>query len=63
MARFQRDIAALTNGLMAKSTDKYMTIEDIIDLSLSLLQQKRDFLRMIIREHHMIANTKISMNI
>jgi AcrR family transcriptional regulator len=57
--RFQKDIAALTNGLMANSTDKYKTIEDIIDLSLSLVQQKRDFLRMIIREHHMILHENI----
>jgi len=54
--RFQKEIATMTNNLMANSTDKYQTIEDIIDLSLSLVQQKRDFLRMIIREHHMILH-------
>ncbi len=57
--RFQKEIAALTNDLMANSTDKYRTIEDIIDLSLSMVQQKRNFLRMIIREHHMILHENI----
>ncbi|MCX6557402.1 MAG: hypothetical protein NTW95_08255 [Candidatus Aminicenantes bacterium] len=37
---------------MGQKKDKRLIIEDIIDLSLSLMQEKRNFLKMMVREHH-----------
>ena len=34
---------------------RYQVIEEIIDLSLALIQKKRDFLKMMILEHHMVV--------
>jgi len=54
--RFQSEIAEKGRVLMAQNKDKSLIIEEIIDLSLDFVQEKRDFLRMMIRDHHMVAN-------
>ena len=53
--RFQDAISTRTTALMTQSKDKYLIIEEIIDLSLSLMVEKRQFLRMMIMEHHMVV--------
>lgn len=50
--RFQEEIAEKSSLLMEQKKDKNLIIEEIIDLSLSLIQEKRNFLKMMIREHH-----------
>lgn len=50
-ARFQDEIAEKGKELMAQKKDKHLIIEEIIDLSLSLIQEKRNFLKMMIQEH------------
>jgi len=54
--RFQNEMAEKSKVLMAKNKDKYLIIEEFIDLSLDFVQEKRDFLRIMIRDHHMVAN-------
>lgn len=54
-SRFQSQISEKARALMLKTQDKYAVIEEIIDLSLDFVQEKRDFLRMMIRDHHMVA--------
>jgi AcrR family transcriptional regulator len=51
-ARFQAEIAGKTAELMEQPKDKLLIIEEIIDLALALIEQKRNFLKMMIREHH-----------
>jgi AcrR family transcriptional regulator len=54
--RFQNEMAEKGKVLMAQKKDKYLIIEEFIDLSLDFVQEKRDFLRIMIRDHHMVAN-------
>lgn len=51
-SRFQEEIAVKSKELMGQKKDKHLIIEEIIDLSLSLIQERRNFLKMMIREHH-----------
>ena len=51
-ARFQEEIAEKSKELMGQKKDKHLIIEEIIDLSLSLIQERRNFFKMMIREHH-----------
>jgi AcrR family transcriptional regulator len=60
--RFQSEIAEKSRALMAQNKDKSLIIEEIIDLSLDFVQEKRDFLRMMIRDHHMVANEHEDIN-
>jgi AcrR family transcriptional regulator len=53
--RFQDEIAEKSNELMVQEKDKFLIIEEIIDLSLTLIQEKRDFLKMMVKEHHMVV--------
>lgn len=55
-SRFQNDIAEKGKAIMGQKKDKYLIIEEFIDLSIELMQEKRDFLRMMIREHHLVVN-------
>lgn len=50
--RFQNEISKKSMELMNQDKNKYQIIEEIIDLSLSLIEEKRNFLRMMVREHH-----------
>jgi AcrR family transcriptional regulator len=50
--RFQNEITQKSRELMSQKKDKYLIIEEIIDLSLSMIEEKRNFMRMMIREHH-----------
>jgi len=50
--RFQEEISQKSRELMSQKKDKYLIIEEIIDLSLSMIEEKRNFMRMMIREHH-----------
>ena len=54
--RFQSDIAEKARVLMSQNKNKYLIIEEIIDLSIELIQEKRDFLKMMVREHHMVVH-------
>jgi AcrR family transcriptional regulator len=54
--RFQSAIAEKGRALMMQDKDKYAVIEEIIDLSLDLVEEKRDFLRMMVRDHHMVVH-------
>ncbi len=54
--RFQNDIAEKGKAIMGQKKDKYLIIEEFIDLSIEYMQEKRDFLRMMIREHHLVVN-------
>jgi AcrR family transcriptional regulator len=54
--RFQNEINERGKVLMEQNKDKYRIIEEIIDLSLTLMQEKRDFLNMMVRDHHMIVH-------
>lgn len=51
-SRFQGGISAKGMELMKQNKDKNLIIEEIIDLSLSILKEKRNFLKMMVREHH-----------
>jgi AcrR family transcriptional regulator len=51
-SRFQAEIAVKTGELMQQPKNKLLIIEEIIDLVLSLIEQKRHFLKMMVREHH-----------
>lgn len=51
-ARFQEELAEKSKELMGQKKDKHLIIEEIIDLSLSLIQERRNFFKMMIREHH-----------
>jgi AcrR family transcriptional regulator len=55
-ARFQSNMAEKAKVLMSNDKDKHLIIEEIIDLSLDFVQEKRDFLRMMIRDHHMVVH-------
>jgi AcrR family transcriptional regulator len=55
-SRFQSEIGEKGKDLMSQNKDKLLIIEEIIDLSLTLMQEKRDFLKMMVREHHMIVH-------
>jgi AcrR family transcriptional regulator len=55
-SRFQSDISKKAIALMGHAKDKCIIIEEIIDLSLDFIQEKRDFLKMMIRDHHMVAH-------
>lgn len=55
-SRFQSEIAEKANVLMRANKDKYLIIEEIIDLSLNYVQEKLDFLKMMIRDHHMVVH-------
>ena len=54
--RFQSEMSEKARALMGRDKDKHLIIEEIIDLSLSFVKEKRDFLRMMIRDHHMVAH-------
>lgn len=54
--RFQSDMMEKALVLMGQGQDKYLIIEGIIDLSLSFVKEKRDFLKMMVRDHHMVAH-------
>jgi AcrR family transcriptional regulator len=54
--RFQRDLAEKASTLMHQDKDKHLIIEEFIDLSLAFVNEKRDFLRMLVRDHHMVAH-------
>jgi AcrR family transcriptional regulator len=51
-SRFQDEIATKARELMTQDKDKHVIIEEIIDLLLSILEKKRSFLMMMVREHH-----------
>jgi Transcriptional regulator len=55
-SRFQSDILEKSKSLMIQDKDKHDIIEEIIDLSLDFVQEKRDFLRMMVRDHHMVVH-------
>jgi len=55
IVRFQEELAEKGRELMGQTKDKFLIIEEIIDLSLSLMQEKRDFLKMMVKEHHMVV--------
>jgi AcrR family transcriptional regulator len=55
-SRFQSEISEKANVLMHSDKDKNLIIEEIIDLSLDFVQEKRDFLKMMIRDHHMVVH-------
>ena len=55
-SRFQDEFAARAQDLMRQDKDKYQVIEEIIDLSLLVMEEKRNFLKMMIIEHHMVAH-------
>lgn len=55
-SRFQDDLAAKARELMLQDKDKYQIIEEIIDLSLLVIEEKRNFLKMMIMEHHMVVH-------
>lgn len=55
-SRFQGEIAGKAKVLMGTDKEKHLIIEEIIDLSLDFVQEKRDFLRMMIRDHHMVVH-------
>ena len=50
--RFQKEIAEKSKELMNQKKDKHLIIEEIIDLSLTIIKEKRNFLKMMVREHH-----------
>ncbi len=50
--RFQNEISEKSKELLNQNKDKYQIIEEIIDLSLLLVEERRNFLRMMVREHH-----------
>ena len=50
--RFQGELAEKGKELMGQKKDKHLIIKEIIDLSLSIVEEKRNFLKMMIREHH-----------
>jgi AcrR family transcriptional regulator len=52
--RFQGEIAEKSNELMKQKKDKHLIIEEIIDLSLILIHERRNFLKMMVREHHIV---------
>jgi AcrR family transcriptional regulator len=54
--RFQSDMAEKAMVLMRHDKDKHLIIEEIIDLSLAFVKEKRDFLKMMVRDHHMVAH-------
>lgn len=54
--RFKNELIEKTNALLAQDKDKTQTIEEIISFSFSFMQQKRDFLKMMMREHHLIVH-------
>ncbi len=54
--RFQSEIGEKAAVLMRQDKDKFSIIEEIIDLSLAYVKEKRDFLRMMVRDHHMVAH-------
>jgi len=51
-SRFQEGIATKVDDLMRQEKDKRLIIEEIIDLSLAMLEEKKNFLKMMVREHH-----------
>lgn len=51
-ARFQGEIAEKSKELMEQKKDKHLIIEEIIDLSLLLIKERQNFLKMMIQEHH-----------
>ncbi|MBN2345061.1 MAG: helix-turn-helix transcriptional regulator [Candidatus Aminicenantes bacterium] len=51
-SRFQDGLAAKATEVMGQDKDKRLIIEEIIDLSLTVLEEKRSFLKMMVREHH-----------
>jgi AcrR family transcriptional regulator len=60
--RFQSDMSKKAMVLTSQAKDKCIIIEEIIDLSLDFVQEKRDFLRMMIRDHHMVAHEHDDIN-
>jgi len=54
-SRFQSNMSKKSMAIMSQTKDKHTIIEEFIDLSLDLVQEKRDFLRIMIRDHHMVA--------
>jgi AcrR family transcriptional regulator len=54
--RFQSEMSEKAKALMSIDKDKLFIIGEIIDLSLDFVQEKRDFLRMMIRDHHMVVH-------
>lgn len=55
-SRFQNEINEKGKAIMNQAKDKYLIIEEFIDLSIEYMQEKRDFLKMMIKEHHMVVN-------
>jgi len=54
--RFQSEMAEKAKVLMRNDKDKRLIIEEIIDLSLAFVKEKCDFLKMMVRDHHMVAH-------
>ncbi len=54
--RFQNEISEKGKLIMGQKRDKYQVIEEFIDLSIEYMQEKRDFLKMMLREHHLVVN-------
>lgn len=54
--RFQAAMMERGRAIMAQEKDKYRIIEEIIDIAIEMLQEKRDFLMMMVREHHMAVH-------
>lgn len=55
-ARFQNSLMERSRIIMDQAKDKYRIIEEIIDIAIEMLQEKRDFLMMMLREHHMVVH-------
>jgi AcrR family transcriptional regulator len=56
-SRFQIEMNDKGKALMGQTDkDKYLIIEEIIDISLAFMKEKCDFLKMMVREHHMVIH-------
>lgn len=54
--RFQDTLMERGRAIMGQTKDKYRIIEEIIDIAIEMLQERRDFLLMMVREHHMVVH-------
>jgi AcrR family transcriptional regulator len=61
--RFQGELMEKGKALMQQGKDKCLIIEEIIDLTHSLMGEKRDFLRMMMRDVHMVMHEDVDEHI
>jgi len=61
--RFQNNLFARVRDLLAKSQNKAGVMEDIVRICFSLFSEKKEFLRMMIREHHLIIHENIDQHL